>query len=426
MTVAAQVIVALASVGALTGVMTFVRRVAQEQAWPAELQRKLIHICTGLYALALPWLFDQDWPIYLLLGLSIVVLTGLRLAKSGLGGVLHDVRRTSYGDYLLVIAIGLVLLLSGRDMLLYALPLAVLTLSDAAAALAGSTYGRRFYTVEGGQKSFEGSAVFFLVTLVIAMSMLILTQPQAGSETIVLAFLIAVFGTQFEADSWRGFDNLFLPLGLLIILQNHRDSSVDTLFVLAAIYLGALLVMPVLSRVLGVTQHVARVYLIAFFLVLSATTWSTAVLPTCVLLAHLITRRLAPSQDAYPELDVVAALALISFGWLALGNAVSFNAVGYYLISCAGLTAGLMVLGHRTVGLICAPLLVGATLVFMPMSGAPLPDMSLGLSVLAVAATTGMALAGASWFDRLRLLKLSLIAIVVPAAGFALHIREVA
>ena len=38
---------------------------------------------------------------------------------------------------------------------LYVLPLAVLTLSDAAAALAGSSYGRMRYTIEEGQKSIK-------------------------------------------------------------------------------------------------------------------------------------------------------------------------------------------------------------------------------------------------------------------------------
>ena len=49
------------------------------------------------------------------------------------------------------------------------MPLAVLTLADAAAALAGSTYGRRFFTVDDGRKRVEGSAVFFTVTLLVAM-----------------------------------------------------------------------------------------------------------------------------------------------------------------------------------------------------------------------------------------------------------------
>ncbi|MDJ1009653.1 MAG: hypothetical protein QNJ13_17725 [Paracoccaceae bacterium] len=416
-----QIALAVASVGVLVGLIAAVRGAAERHDWPAELQRKLIHIGTGLYALALPWLFAEDWPIYLLLGLALVVMTALRLANGGLGGALHGVARTSYGDYLLAISIGLVLLLSERDLLLYTLPLAILTLSDAAAALAGSAYGRRFYTVEDGQKSFEGSAVFFLVTLVIALSVLILARPQTGPETLILAVLVAVFGTQFEADSWRGFDNLFLPLGLLIILATHRDSTVATLLALALVYLGALMLMPAMSRFLNITEHVARVYLVAFFLILSVTAWSNAVLPACVLAAHLATRRLAPSEDPFPELDVVAALALISFGWLAAGNAVGVNALAFYGMSCAGLAAGLAALGPRAAGLISGVLLVGIYWLFVPMSGAATGTTFLALSALTVVVTTGAALLWPGRFARLRVLKMASLAVSVPVAAFVIH-----
>ncbi|MEL7212827.1 MAG: hypothetical protein AAGK92_09215 [Pseudomonadota bacterium] len=419
MSFALQIGLALASVGILIGLIAAVRFLAQQQGWPAELQRKLVHIGTGLYALALPWLFAEDWPIYLLLGLALIVMTGLRFAKGGLGGALHSVERNSYGDYLLAVAIGAVLLLSDRDMLLYALPLSVLALSDAAAALAGSTYGRRFYTVEDGHKSFEGSAIFFLVTLVLAMSILILTQTQTGPETLLLALLVAVFGTQFEADSWRGFDNLFLPLGLLIILAVHRDSPVETLLALALIYLTALSTVPLISGYLKITAHVARVYLVAFFLILSVTEWSNAILPACVLAAHLVTRRAAPSDDPFPELDVVAALALISFGWLAIGVATGANALGFYAMTCAGLAAGLVALARPVLGGVTAVILVLACAILVPLSGEAVGANLVLLSALTTAVVVVIAALRSAAFKRLRVLKLTLLALLVPLAAYA-------
>lgn len=421
MSFGAQIALAFASVAILIGLIAAVRFLAERQDWPAELQRKLVHIGTGLYALALPWLFANDWPIYLLLGLALAVMTGLRFAKAGLGGALHGVARNSYGDYLLAVAIGVVLLLSDRDMLLYSLPLAVLALSDAAAALAGSTYGRRFYTVEDGQKSFEGSAIFFLVTLVIAMSVLILTQSQTGPETLVLALLVAVFGTQFEADSWRGFDNLFLPLGLLVILAVHRDSPVDTLLALALIYVVALLLVPVLSAYLRTTAHVTRVYLVAFFLILSVTEWSNAVLPACVLAAHLATRNLAPSRDPFPELDVVAGLALISFGWLAMGIAMGANALGFYAMTCAGLAAGLMTLGTRVGGAVAGGVLVAACALFVPLSDEAMGAYLVPLSALCVASMVVLAAMRPAAFARLRVLKLTVLATLIPLGAYGVQ-----
>jgi CDP-diglyceride synthetase len=84
------------------------------------------------------------------------------------------VERQSYGDLLLAISVGLCLFLAGDDLHLYVLPIAVLTLADAAAALTGSTYGRTFFRIEAGEKSVEGSAVFFILTLLISIICLML------------------------------------------------------------------------------------------------------------------------------------------------------------------------------------------------------------------------------------------------------------
>ncbi len=160
MWIAVQIAMAAVSVGALLLVMLVVKRLATRFDWPAEVQRKLVHIATGLYALTLPWLFPERWPVYMLVVISLLVLMMLRLprvAQFGIGSTLHSVERQSWGDILLTLAVGMTFFLSGDDLVLYMLPIAVLTLADAAAALAGTAYGKRFFIVEEGRKSFEGA-----------------------------------------------------------------------------------------------------------------------------------------------------------------------------------------------------------------------------------------------------------------------------
>jgi phytol kinase len=60
----------------------------------------------------------------------------------------------------------------------------------------------------------EGSAVFFLITLLISIVCLMLMTPLPPLNILVISMMVAGFGTLVEAASWRGFDNLFLPLGL--------------------------------------------------------------------------------------------------------------------------------------------------------------------------------------------------------------------
>jgi phytol kinase len=350
---AIQITLALGSVGVLLGLMAGVRRMARRLEIGAEVQRKLIHVATGLYALSLPWLFPDRWPVYVLIGVTLVAMLVLRLPNSRLGQTLHGVERQSYGDLLLAVSVGLCLFLAGDDLYLYALPIAVLTLADAAAALAGSTYGTRFFRIEDGRKSVEGSAVFFLITLLISIVCLMLMTPLPPLNILVISMMVAGFGTLVEAASWRGFDNLFLPLGLLIFLSVHAGNSLAELFSFAGLFVASILAFRHVAPLIGLNRHAAHVYVTAVFLLLAVTAVQNAIIPILVLAAHAWSRSAAPGEARFPDLDIVAALALVSFGWLALGTATGLNAVTFY-----GVTAIGMVMGLSAVALAGRPMIV--------------------------------------------------------------------
>ena len=164
MSALAQLGLALGSVAALMALMGVIRHVAQAWQINAEVQSKLVHIGTGLYAITLPWLFPERWPVYVLVAVTLVIMVILRLPNSRLGATLHGVERQSYGDFLLAISVGVCLFLAEDQLYLYVLPIAILTLADAAAALTGTAYGTKFFRVEEGRKSIEGSVAFFIVS----------------------------------------------------------------------------------------------------------------------------------------------------------------------------------------------------------------------------------------------------------------------
>ena len=105
MSILIQIMLAMASVLTLLGLMAVVRRVAKKVDLNAEVQRKLMHVGTGLFALVMPWLFPDRWPVYMLIGATMIVMLILRLPRfsNGLGAALHSVERTSYGDFLLAL-----------------------------------------------------------------------------------------------------------------------------------------------------------------------------------------------------------------------------------------------------------------------------------------------------------------------------------
>ena len=438
MNITVQVILAFGSVLVLLTLMAIVKRIAHTAGLHAEIQRKLVHIGTGLYALTLPWLFPDRWPVYMLIVVTLFVMGFLRLpkvAKSGLGSTLHSVDRQSYGDVLLALSIGLCFFLAQGNTVLYVLPIAVLTLADAAAALVGSAYGRRIFKVEDSHKSVEGSVVFFIVTLLISLVVLLLFGSFSPANVLALSLMIAAFGTLVEADSWRGFDNLFLPLGLLVFLKTHGNSDILHLLVLAMLFLLALLGLKFLAPKLGLTRHASRVYVVAVFLLLAVTDIKNALLPILVLFSHAWCRSKNPCQGRFPDLDVVAALALISFGWLTIGNATGNSAISFYGMHAMGMTMGLaaLALGKRPVlqrvG-IATTIAIGLfflRVMVVSFNSANAnwaePLLFSALATLALTSTFPLFLPG--FFCRNRIAKLALLSGVVPLAMYLFEMEMI-
>ena len=425
MSVAAQIGLAFASVLVLLGLMALVRRGAGAMGLGAEVQRKLVHVGTGLYALALPWLFPDRWPVYMLIAVTLGVMALLRLPlfAKGIGGALHGVERRSYGDFLLAGSVGLCFFLADGEALLYVLPLAVLTLADAAAALVGTRYATRLYRVEDGHKSLEGTAAFFAVTLVLSILCLVGFTDLPPANVLALALMVTGFGTLVEAQSWRGFDNLFLPLGLMVFLSVHLDSSLAELIVLAVIFLCAILGFHVIGTRVGLNGHACRVYVVAMFLVLAVVSPPNALLPALVLCAHAWARLQAPGRDEYADLDVVAGLAIISFGWLALGNAMGWSAIGFYGVTAMGLTMGLSVIALR--GYVPWIILISLALfsfreavAVLNPSGAIWPEPLFWLSGLTLVVMAAVPWAIPAFFRRDRVLKLTCLALIFPLMAY--------
>ncbi len=416
------------SIAALLFVMALIRRQAVRHGYSAELQRKLVHMTTGCFAMSLPWLFAESWPVYLLLGASLVVMLLLRASGGELSRTVHGVERASRGDLLLLLAVLFVYILSAGEPVLYLLPLAVLTLSDAAAALAGTHYGRHRFRIEGGQKSLEGSAIFLLVTLLVAMSCLVLLTELDGPDIIVLTLAVGIFGTLIESDSWQGFDNLFLPAGTLLLLRAHLDS--DPL-VLALTLGGFLLLLALMLRQVAkgdLEKHLLRSYASVVFLLLTAIGPLNAVLPISTLLIHRVLVKRCGDRAPFPQLDMIAALVLLSLGWLMLGHGLARNTIWFYEMHCLSLAAlwwGLATTHDRPVPRWSLAAFVFAVLLCLwhalmslnpPEAQWPLPVSAWGLLAVLVALT--LAERCPRFFEQGRRFKASTLSAAVPMAAF--------
>ena len=193
-----------------------------------EVLRKGMHIGTGLIALPLPWMFDSVWSMIVLATFATAAMTATRSVgwlRQRVGTVMSGVGRDSLGEIYFPVAVAVIFVLSRGEPLLYVIPVLMLTLADAAAALVGVRYGQVRYQTSGGAKSLEGSAAFFLVAFFSVHLPLLLTTRTGRAESVLIAAILALLVMMIECVAWRGIDNLLIPLGAHALLRLYLDAD---------------------------------------------------------------------------------------------------------------------------------------------------------------------------------------------------------
>lgn len=218
-------------VGALAGLMSALRLYQKTCAPSPEWVRKLLHMGMGLVVLSFPWLFDRSWPVVVLAGVTSLGLLAVRVVKGlrdRVGDVIGGVARESLGEIYFPIAVATLFVLTlheeqpfERRALLYCIPILVLALADALAALVGVRFGRLRYATVEGHKSTEGSFAFFTVAFGSTYVPLICCDATDQARVFLIGLLLGFLAMMFEAIAWRGLDNLVLPLVSFLLLKSY-------------------------------------------------------------------------------------------------------------------------------------------------------------------------------------------------------------
>jgi phytol kinase len=189
---------------------------------PPEVLRKSLHVTMGLTALSFPWLFASAWPVLFIGAAATLAFIAVRVHVPfvrPLASALERVPRVSVGEFCFVAGTCMVFVLAGDDPLLYVIPMLLLTLADAAAALVGTAYGRHRYAAMGYYKTIEGSVTFFAVACPCIYLPLALYTPASHFDALAIAVLVALAVTVLEAAMGHGFDNLAVPLGAFAAIK---------------------------------------------------------------------------------------------------------------------------------------------------------------------------------------------------------------
>lgn len=202
-------------------VMGILSRIANSSAVARELKRKALHICIGLVALSFPLFLDTPTMIIAALGLVVGWLIAVRKIaglRRCFGSVLHDVRRKSLGEIYFATSIGGLLLLTQNEPIFFVIPILILTLADAFAAIVGRIFPVGPLPGIASGKTTAGCAAFFTVAFIVSFWCLESIADLQTAHALLVASVIAAVTCGAEAISRRGVDNLIVPAMAYLIL----------------------------------------------------------------------------------------------------------------------------------------------------------------------------------------------------------------
>lgn len=298
-----------------------------------EFTRKFVHFAGGLVVAAFPWLLTSPWTV-LALSMSMGGILWLS-RKLGLLSSVHGVKRRSEGGLYYPLAVFLLFWLSHEQKVFYLISALALVLSDTLAALVGTVYGRHSYAVETDTRSLEGSAVFFLATFLGAHLPLLLMTDLDRSLCVMIALLMALLATAFEAISLQGNDNLIVPLASYFFLVKLTSKTLPYLAIqLAALLvcLGVCLLLAWRARLFSLAGAVGASLVLYGAFSLGGPAWAVA--PTAVLAGYFLLRRwfhAPPDQHqvlAVFYVSLVPTVLLLVNNFLAAGDPLFYPFVG--------------------------------------------------------------------------------------------------
>jgi phytol kinase len=187
-----------------------------------EIRRKAFHVSVGLAALTFPLFLTRPWMVVVAVTLAVIWMCLVRKVPAigrRFGRVLHDADRISHGELYFALSIGVLLLASNGESFLYVVPLLILTIADAAAAVVGRAFPLMPLSGLAKGKTASGCATFFVVALLVTLPTLIGLTDISPGLALTVAVTVSVATCIAEAISSRGFDNLAVPAVALFILK---------------------------------------------------------------------------------------------------------------------------------------------------------------------------------------------------------------
>lgn len=367
-----------AVLAALVGLMLLLRYYRLKCQPHPEILRKLLHVGMGIVTLSFPWVFNETWPAWVLAAISVLLLAAAKIPgplQQKLGGVVDGVARGSFGDIYFPISVALIFQFADRQPELYCIPILLLTLADAVAALIGIFYGHIHYAATDGQKSAEGSIAFFTVAFLSTHIPLLLFTNIGRAESLLLGITIGLLVMLIEAVAWKGLDNLLVPLGGYLLLTGYRSMDVHTLALLLASTVGWILFVFLMRRWSTLNDSALLGAALVGYLTVSLGGWTWVVPPLILYLGYTVLWPRKEQLHTRPhDVHAVAAVCVPGLLWLALARTYDhwdlyYPYTAFYAVQLAFIgVAYYREVQHKMVERILIPICAGKswTAVFLP------------------------------------------------------------
>lgn len=293
-----------------------------------ETSRKLVHIGMGPVILAFPWLFQNSWPVLVLCGAVLAAMAILRSRPTvGLfadwGHSLHDIGRSSFGDFCYPVATAILFVVAHQEPMLYVISILLLIIADAVAALIGQSYGLHAYQTLDGTKTIEGSIAFFQSAFLSVLLPLILFTEVGRKETVLIALMLGLLVTLFEAVAWRGLDNLFVPLGGFLLLKIYLTMDLAQLFARALVLCTLLAAIVFLRRRTPLNDSGVVGSVLAGYVSWAIGSWHWLLPPVIALCFYSLVVPKPSSHRRYSTLQSVFYVTAPGLFWLFLGHTLN-------------------------------------------------------------------------------------------------------
>lgn len=297
-----------------------IRLLAKRFEFSSEAARKSIHVIMGVACCAFPWIFDRPLPVWILCLLAIIPIACLRFItplRNAFGSVLYGINRPSYGEILFAPAVATVFHLSGENKILHLVPILILTLADAAGAIAGTRWGKHSYSSGNGFKSIEGSAGFLIVAFISIIIPLTYMDSIGFSQALWIALILATLAMMAEAFSDRGFDNIILPMSCFFLLERLMHQEIPSLVGRFIVLILLLILVLTGSRWSSLSGAALLASAMLGYGCAVLADWRYAIPPSAIFICHLFTsHKRGLNQILEHRLDVVISHAIAAMPWV--------------------------------------------------------------------------------------------------------------